>query len=286
MPPPNLAKRGIQMRRVAALDITYAPFNMEDPLIGGYTPDRVALRRAICLGYDTAAEIAIVRKNQAIAAQTPFSPGVAGYDPEFRSVANDYSPAKAKALLDMYGYVDRDGDGYRETPEGKPLVLEFNSTPTVRDKQIDELWKRSMDDIGLKLVVNKGRWQDHLKASNAGKLMIWQLGGSAATPDADTWLVSYYGPNAGYKGNRSFFKLDAYDRIYERARVMPDGPERTRLYQELARLVVAYAPAKLQTHRLLTDMWYPWVVGYRRPSMLGNHFWKYVDIDLARMAVK
>jgi ABC-type transport system substrate-binding protein len=283
---PNLAKRGIQMRRVAALDITYAPFNMEDPVIGGYTPDRVALRRAICLGYDTAAEIAIVRKNQAIAAQTPFSPGVAGYDPSFRSVANEYSPAKAKALLDMFGYVDRDGDGYRETPEGKPLVLEFNSTPTVRDKQIDELWKRSMDDIGLKLVVNKGRWQDHLKASNAGKLMIWQLGGSASAPDADSWLVSYYGPNAGYKGNRSFFKLDAYDRIYEKARVMPDGPERTRLYQELARLVVAYAPAKLQTHRLLTDMWYPWVLGYRRPPMLGNQFWKYVDIDLGRMAVK
>jgi hypothetical protein len=29
-------------------------------------------------------------------------------------------------------------------------------------------------------------------------------------------------------------------------------------------------------------MWYPWVVGYRRPPMLGNHFWKYVDIDLAK----
>jgi ABC-type transport system substrate-binding protein len=283
---PNLARRGIGMRRVAALDITYAPFNMEDPTIGGYTPDRVALRRAITLGYDTNAEIAIVRKNQAIPAQTPFSPGVAGYDPSFRTTANEFSPPKAKALLDMFGYVDRDGDGYREMPDGKPLVLEFNSTPTVRDKQIDELWKRSMDDIGLKLTVNKGRWQDHLKASNAGKLMIWQLGGSAAAPDADTWLVSYYGPNAGYKGNRSFFKLDAYDRLYEKARVMPDSPERTRLYQEMTRLIVAYAPAKLQTHRLLTDMWYPWVIGYRRPAMLGNHFWKYVDIDLGRMAVK
>ena len=283
---PNLAKRGIGMRRVAALDLTYAPFNMEDPTIGGYTPDRVALRRAITLGYDTAAEIAIVRKNQAIPAQTPFSPGVAGYDPAFRTTANEFSPPKAKALLDMYGYLDRDGDGYREMPDGKPLVLEFNSTPTVRDKQIDELWKRSMDDIGLKLTVNKGRWQDHLKASNAGKLMIWQLGGSAAAPDADTWLVSYYGPNAGYKGNRSFFKLDAYDRLYEKARVLPDSPERTRLYQEMTRLIVAYAPAKLQTHRLLTDMWYPWVLGFRRPAMLGNHFWKYVDIDLGRMPVK
>jgi ABC-type transport system substrate-binding protein len=280
---PNLARRGIQMRQVPALDLTYAPFNMEDPVIGGYTPERVALRRAICLGYDTGSEIRIIRKNQALATQVPFGRGVAGYDPTFRTNANEYSPAKAKALLDMYGYVDRDGDGYRETPDGKPLTLEFNSTPTARDKQVDELWKRSMDEIGLRIVVNKGRWQDHLKASNAGKLMIWQLGGSAASPDADTWLQTYYGPNAGYKGNRSFFKLPAYDKLYEQARVMGDSPERTRLYQEMSRLIVAYAPAKLQTNRILTDMWWPQVMGYRRPDMQGNQFWKYVDIDVAKL---
>jgi hypothetical protein len=54
----------------------------------------------------------------------------------------------------------------------------------------------------------------------------------------------------------------------------------------MTRLIVAYAPSKFQTHRILTDMWYPWVLGYRRPAMLGNHFWKYVDIDLARMPVR
>jgi ABC-type transport system substrate-binding protein len=282
----NLARRGIQMRQVPALDLTYAPYNMESPVIGGYTPDRVALRRAMNLAYDTEAEIRIIRKNQAIAAEAPFSPGVAGFDPAFRTNANEYNPAKAKALLDMFGYKDIDGDGYREMPDGKPLVLEFNSTPTARDKQVDELWKRCMDDIGLRLTVNKGRWQDHLKASNAGQLMIWQLGGSAAAPDADNWLQTYYGPFAGYKGNRSFFKLEAYDRLYEKARVMRDSPERTKIYQEMSRIIVAYAPAKLQTNRILTDMWYPWVIGYRRPDMQGNPFWKYVDIDLATMPAR
>jgi ABC-type transport system substrate-binding protein len=186
---------------------------------------------------------------------------------------------KAKALLDMFGYVDRDGDGYREMPDGSPLELKFNSTPTTRDQQVDELWKRSMDDIGIRLTVRKAKWQDLLKESNAGKLMMWQLGGAAAAPDADSWLQTYYGPNAG-------FKLAEYDRLYEKARITPDSPERTRLYQEMTRLIVAYAPTKLQTHRILTDMWYPRVVGFRRPPMLGNQFWKYVDIDLAQVAVK
>ena len=280
---PNLRKRGIRMAQVPGLDLTFAYFNMEDPVVGGYTPEKVALRRAISLAYNTRDEIAIVRKGQAIPAQAPYSPGVAGYDPGFRTSANEYSVPKARALLDMYGYVDRDGDGYREAPGGGPLVLQFASTPSARDQQIDELWKRSMDDVGLRITFKKGKWPDLLKEANAGKLMIWQLGGAASAPDADTWLSSLYGPNAGFKGNFARFRLEAYDRLYERARVMPDGPERTKLYQELAKLVVAYAPWKVNTHRILTDMWYPWVLGYRRPLVQSNNFWKYIDLDLSKL---
>ncbi len=45
----NLERRGIVMRQVPSLDLYYAYFNMEDPTVGGYTPDKVALRRAIRL---------------------------------------------------------------------------------------------------------------------------------------------------------------------------------------------------------------------------------------------
>jgi ABC-type transport system substrate-binding protein len=279
---PNLARRGIAMEQSAALDLTYSYFNMEDPVVGGYTADKVALRRAITLAYKTRDEIAIIRKGQAIPAQTPYSPGVAGYDPDFRTTANEYDLPKAKALLDMFGYVDRDGDGYRENPDGSRLVVEFNSTPTARDLQIDELWKRSMDDIGVRIAFRKAPWPELLKDANAGKLMMWQLGGNAAAPDADTWLSALYGPHSGEKGNLARFRLAQYDTLYERARVMPDSPARTRLYQEMARLVVAYAPWKLNTHRIVTDMWYPQLVGFRRTPLLGNPWWKYVDIDDAK----
>ncbi len=279
---PNLRKRGLHMAQVPALDLTFAYFNMEDPLVGGYTPEKVALRRAISLAYNSRDEIAIVRKGQAIPANTPYSPGVAGYDPNFRTTASEYSVPKARALLDMYGYVDRDGDGYREMPDGSPLVLQNASTPSARDQQIDELWKRSMDDVGLKMTFKKAKWPDLLKESNAGKLMMWQLGGSASSPDADTWLSTLYGPNSGFKGNRARFRLDAYDRIYEKARITPDSPERTKMYQELTRLMVAYAPWKVNTHRILTDMWHPWVVGYRRPLVQSNNFWQFIDIDLSK----
>jgi len=279
---PGLARKGIAMEQLPALDLTYNYFNMEDPIVGGYTPEKVALRRAISLAYKTQDEIAIIRKNQAIAAQTPYSPGVAGYDPNFRTSAGEYNVPKAKALLDMFGYVDRNGDGYREMPDGSPLELKSNSSPTARDQQIDELWKRSMDSIDIRISFRKAKWPDLLKESDAGKLMMWQLGGTASDPDADTWLQTLYGPNAGFKGNRGRFQLAEYDRLYEKARSMPDSPERTKLYNEMTKLVVAYAPWKINTHRIRTDMWYPWVIGYHRQLVASTNFWKYIDIDLSK----
>ena len=110
--------------------------------------------------------------------------------------------------------------------------------------------------------------------------MMWFLGGSASTPDADTWLQSLYGPNCGFKGNRACFQLKEYDALFEQAERMPDSPERTKLYQEMARLMVVYAPWKINMHRILTDMWYPHVIGFRRPLVQTENWWQYVDIDL------
>lgn len=280
---PGLAKAGIRMQQVPALDIHFVYFNMEDATVGGYTPDKVALRRAISLGYKASDEISIIRKGQAIPAYTPYAPGSQGWTPEFKTTIGEYDPAKAKALLDLYGYKDVDGDGYREMPDGSPLVLRNNSTPTDRDKQFDELWKRSMDAIGIRIEVTKGKWPDFLKASDAGKLMMWQLGGSATSPSADTWLQTYYGPNAGFKGNRSRFKNAEYDRLFEASEKLPHGPERTKLFQEMARILAAYAPSKINTHRILTDLYYPYLVGFRRPAVQTQSWWRFVDIDVPLM---
>ena len=41
----------------------------------------------------------------------------------------EYNPEKAKEILDKLGFVDRDGDGIRETPDGKPIRLEILTRP-------------------------------------------------------------------------------------------------------------------------------------------------------------
>ena len=285
---PNLRKRGVLMERTPGMELTYSYFGMKDPVVGGYKPEKVALRRAIVMGQDVDAEIRIARKNQAIVAHSPIGPGAMGYDPNFRSTATEYNPAKAKALLDMYGYVDCDGDGWRDLPrkspsdECKAFTIEYASAPTMTQKPLDENWKKNMDAIGVNMTFKKAKWPDLLKESKAGKLQMWGLGWTAAVPDADAFFVMLYGPNGG-QANHSRFNIPEFDRLYEQAKRLPDGPERNALYREMNRLFLVYAPWRLGVHRIYTDLSHPWTVGFKRhPVMRG--WWKYVDIDLPVLA--
>ncbi len=275
---PNLAKQGIRMLRYLRNDVAYSYFAMENPVVGGYEPHKVALRRAISLAVDVDREIRLVRRGQAIPAQGPIAPEVWGYQSAFKSEMGDFDRARAQALLDMHGYVDRDGDGWRDQPDGKPLVLEYATSPDQQSRQLSELWQKNMTAIGIRIEFKTAKWPEHLKASRAGKLMMWGVGWTGG-PDGDNFLSLGYGGNKG-GANHARFDLPAYNALFEKQRQMPDSPERQAVMTEAARLVVAYMPYKVHVHRYNTDLTQPWVTGYHR-NLYVSAFWKYVDIDLA-----
>jgi ABC-type transport system substrate-binding protein len=274
---PNLEKRGVRMHRVLAPDVTMVYFNMEDPVVGGYTPDKVALRRAISLGTNVEREIRLARRGQAIPAQSGMVPHTYGFDPDYKSENSEYNVSKAQALLDLYGYIDRDGDGWRDQPDGKPLALDYATQPDAISRQFDELWAKNMDALRIRLVYKVGKWPEQLKQARAGKLMLWQLGSSATSPDGQGALELAYGPSAG-GGNLARFKLAAFDEIYRKINDAPDGPERQALFTQANKLITAYMPYKFHVHRIGTDLTHPWVVGYRRPTFWRDT-WQYMDLE-------
>jgi ABC-type transport system substrate-binding protein len=273
---PNLARRGVGMQRQVQPDVTLTVYNMEDPVVGGYTAEKVALRRALDLAYDVQREIEVVRHGQAVPAQSIVPPHTFGYDPSYRSENGVFDLGRAKALLDIYGYVDRDGDGYREMPDGSPLTIVLSSPPDQVYRLLTELRKKSLDALGVRLSVRIGNWAEQLKAARAGNFMVWTVGSTAATPDGQGALERGYGPASG-GGNLARFRLAAFDRIYEEMKGLPDGPERQRLFTRANNLLVAYAPYKVHVHRIVTDLWQPWLEGYRRP-LFWQEFWQYVDV--------
>jgi ABC-type transport system substrate-binding protein len=278
---PWLARRGMRYIPSIDPDVTYLYFNMRDPTWGGYAPRNVALRRAVSLAYSNEEEVFLVRNGTAIEAQSLVPPGVLGYDRDF-NVGPSYDPARAKALLDMFGYVDRNGDGWRERPDGGALTFEYATEPDQLSRTFTQMWKKNLDAIGVRMEVRTAKWPDLRKESKLGKLQNWHLAWGADYPDGENFYQLLYGPNCG-SSNDGCFQLPEFDALYDQAAAMPPGPERTAIYQRMARLVAVYAPFKLHSHRKRNQLVQPWVLGWRRNHFLHEGY-RYVDIDLARRA--
>ena len=274
---PNLAKRGIRGHRIVEPAAGFMFFNIDDPTVGGLSAEKVALRRAIGLGMDTRQEIAYAYSGQGVPSNGPLLPFTSAYDPAFKSEFSDYDPARANALLDVYGHIDRDGDGFRELADGSPLVLRIATTSTARDRKIMEVWNKNMKALGIRTEALVAQWPEHLKAARAGKLQVWQLAVSAAAPDANGALARYDSRQIGGQ-NMARFKLPEFDALYDRLTSLPDGPERAALFVQAQKLAAVYAPYKFKFNRVTTDMSYPQLIGYRR-TVFWQDWWHLVDID-------
>jgi oligopeptide transport system substrate-binding protein len=179
----------------------------------------------------------------------------------------------------MFGYVDRDNDGYREQPDGRPLVIEYKYNIGNEGRPLAELWVKCMKEIGIRVEATAVQFADLLNDKRVGKFQFSGSAWIADYPDAQNFLQLLYGPNTD-QSNDSRFRLPEYDRLYEKSLTLPDGEERTRIYREMNRLLLAYAPWRLGVHRIYNHLVYPWVKGFKKHPILYTNF-KYLDIDAA-----
>jgi ABC-type transport system substrate-binding protein len=278
---PEFVRRGIRLERSIDPEIIYLFFNMQDKVgdapnpVGGFSKEKIALRRAIAMSYNVDDEIRIIRKGQAVRAHYPIPPGIAGHDPDFRS-AIPYDPRAANALLERYGY--RKGpDGYRRQPDGRPLVIRYGSSPSERDRQFDELMKRSLDSIGIRLEIQKERFAEMIKLQKECRVMVHHSAWIADYPDGDNFMQLLYGPNTG-ESNNACYRSKEFDRRYEKSRRLPDGPERDRLYHEMTRIMEVDTAWLLTVSRYRNSLQQPYVIGFTKHPVLHAE-WSYIDLD-------
>ena len=123
---------------------------------GGKFKDK-ALRQAIGYAMDNDGINAIYYHGLRVTANsfiTPYHPGF--YDVSRKGYS--YDPDKAKQLLDKAGYKDVDGDGYRETPDGKPLKINFMvMSGSDVAAPIANYYIQNWKDVGLNVALNDGR---------------------------------------------------------------------------------------------------------------------------------
>ncbi len=274
---PALQQRGISLSLFTPLQTYYMWMNMEDPVIGGYTPEKIALRRAIALSYDSKEDIALMEKGLAIQAQSPLPPNVLGYDASYKTPVQ-YDVKLANALLDKFGY-KRGADGYRNLPDGQPLHLQMHTLASTTGRLRDEVWRKNLDAIGIHVSFKTDKHSEVLRAARLGKVQMTEANWIADFPDAENFYQLLYGPNAG-RANYSRFNLPAFNKLYEEAMRLSDSPERTAIYRQMAQLMHGYSPWVPRLHPVTADLSQPWLQNYyRHPVDFTN--WRYVDVDVA-----
>lgn len=161
-------------------------------------------------------------------------------------------------------------------PDGRSLTLYIGTTP--EDRSRDDLIRKNLLAVGLRVEFVNRKWAELAKMAVAGQLQIWMLGGFA--PTADGVFLALYGPAAG-GANIARFRNAEFDELYRQSKRAPMQGERLRIYEKMSRLVAAYNPWGLRIYAIRNALVRPWVQGYRR----NPHYfqvWRYVDIDVAK----
>jgi ABC-type transport system substrate-binding protein len=275
---PEMVERGVRLSRLVDPEILYHYWNLTDPVVGGLTDDKIALRRAMAMAYDNDEEIRVVRNSQAVEVRYPIPPGVVGYDPNYRGIV-EHDPETANALLDRFGY-KIGADGWRTLPDGKPLVIHYASRPDSLGRQQDELWKKALDSIHVQLEVRKERFTDMLQLEKQCKLQMRTASWIADYPDGDNFMQLLYGKNV-HQSNNACAVMPEFDRRYEQTMRMPAGPERDKLYREMTRIMEVYSPWRLGVARYRNMLVQPRVQGYKKHPVIHSE-WQYIDVDEPR----
>ncbi|MEO8975364.1 MAG: ABC transporter substrate-binding protein, partial [Casimicrobiaceae bacterium] len=207
--------------------------------------------------------------------EMPIPPGVLGFDPNYRAV-DHYDPVTANKLLDHFGY-KRGADGYRRLPNGAPLVLQYATGATAIEREFSELWKRSMDDLGLHIDFIISKFADHLKAAKACHLMMWGAAWIADYPDGEDFTQLLYGPNTG-QSNNGCYESKSFDALYVAASKLPlESPERMKLFLDMSRQMQVDGAWQVSGSRLRNELVRPWVQGYKKHPILQAE-WTYLDL--------
>ncbi len=272
---PELAKTGMRLSRFIPPWIYYYYWNMRDPVLGGMSKEKIALRRAIAMAYNPDVEIAVMLHGNGVAIDYPIPPGVVGYDPHYKSILH-YDLRAANALLDRYGY-KRDAEGWRTQPNGQPLNIHYVVLNGSKGQTDGEMWKKIYDSIHIHMAVDVMVFPDLLKAETDCHVQTRTNAWVADYPDGDDFMMLFYSPNI-HGSNNSCVDIPEYDALYRQSRQMPAGTARDALYHRMARVLETYGAIRMGYATYSSFVTQARVVGFKKHPVIQAE-WAFLDID-------
>ncbi|MCX6112416.1 MAG: ABC transporter substrate-binding protein, partial [Proteobacteria bacterium] len=261
----NLADKGIKVTKRQKLEIIYYSFNMNNKTVG----KNKYLRQAISLAYDGQKHNALFYNNQAFVSNWILPPNIFGFDPSYKNPYRQYNIAKARELMKKAGY-----------PDGKGLPpLTMLITDSIAAKQIGEFFSKSVSELGVKINLQPRNFGLLLKELQDGRnFQIVSLQWRADLPCAEDFLRIFYSKAFAPGPNDSHFQNAEYDKLFEKASEMKEGPEKLKILNRMRDIAVEEAAVIPLVNPALITLAQPYVENYKPHILVGDVF-KYVKID-------
>ena len=252
---------------VSVPEINYMLVNMRDPVLGS----NKLLRQALGSAFDARAVIDVLWNGRGTPLRSLVPPEVPGNDRDTGAVGRPHDLALARKLLAQAGY-----PGGQDLP---PLTISFYETNAAAHDQFD-LLKAQLAAIGVKAKAQFMDLPTFIKASENGNFQLSSYGWDADYPDPEDFYLLLYSGNLPPGNNWSAFTSPAYDREYEAARYMADGPARLAHLRAMNAIVDDEVPMIPLYSTARFGLVQRWVGNFKRNMFAREEM--YISLDAAR----
>lgn len=278
---PQMAEKGVTLRKDAQVAIYYLGFNMQDPVFGGYDEKHKKLRQAVALSIDQQEYIDLLTQGNGVAAQWIIPPGVTGSDPDYKNPYQTADIPRAKKLLAEAGFPDG-----IDPKTGRKIVLHYDNTATNAAGRIQVgLLQRQIERCGIKVESRStppNVFQDKLLK---GQHQMIFYGWFADYPDPENFVFLLYGPNKKPGPNSASYQNPEYDKLFEQMRSMDDSPERMAIIKKMRDISVEDCPWIYVYNPVTLSVGYNWQKNVKAHP-IANDYSQYRRIDSDERAKK
>lgn len=267
---PDVRQRGVRHEIVPLLDFIFRGFNMDDELLGGYTPEKRALRQAIHLAIDLDEFSETFYQGNTIQYDGPIPPRLEGH-PENSTAPVSYRGPNlqlAREKLAEAGYPNG---------EGLPPIKFYTSRGGNNAEQV-EMMKRQLAEVNINLQPELVDFSTLIEFTNNKKAPMFGFAWSSDYPDAENNLALFYSPNESPGSNHYNYKNPEFDKLYEQILTMEPSSERTAIYERMRDMVIEDTPyigSMARTRYYLINEW----LLNAKPTERYYSWFKFLDVD-------
>ncbi|MBM7096284.1 ABC transporter substrate-binding protein [Bacillus sp. H-16] len=208
-------------------NIGYLGFNMDkEPF------DDVLVRQAFNHAVDKETLISVLYAGLAEPAKNIIPPGYLGYNDNIEEY--EYDPDRAMELLEEAGYADGMEFDLWTMPVARPYMPD--------PQRAAEVLQENFAAIGVTANIVSMEWATYLERTEQGEQDVFMLGWSGTNGDPDYFFGNLLHSSAIPGGNRTFYRSDEADDLFNQAKVSVDEDERAELYERAQEVVHDDAP--------------------------------------------